>query len=123
LEFNVGPSLTPVLNSSTTTLIDPELIVLIDRFFNLTYLNTIPMVNLLATAVIFFRLNIRKDFRLLLLKVAINFLKENIRELDKKLQEQQATHISVNIKRGTSLLYEPENDEDDDNLSWASAPT
>jgi hypothetical protein len=56
LEFNVGPSLTPVLNSSTTTLIDPELIVLIDRFFNLTYLNTIPMVNLLATAVIFFSL-------------------------------------------------------------------
>lgn len=33
-------------------LIDPELILLIDRFFDLTYLNTIPMVNLLATAVI-----------------------------------------------------------------------
>ncbi len=55
--------------------------------------------------------------------MATNFLKENIRELDNKLQEQQTTHISVNIKRGTSLLYEPENDEDDDNLSWTSAPT
>jgi hypothetical protein len=31
--------------------IDPELLVLIDRFFHLTYVNTIPMVNLLATAV------------------------------------------------------------------------
>jgi len=55
--------------------------------------------------------------------VATNFLKENIQELDNKLQEQQTTHISVNIKRGTSSLYEPENDEDDDNLSWTSAPT
>jgi hypothetical protein len=32
-------------------MIDPELANLIDRFFHLTYLNTIPMVNLLATAV------------------------------------------------------------------------
>ncbi len=78
------------------------------------------MVNLLATAVFFLCLNIKID---LFLQVAINFLKENIRELDKKLQQQQATHISINIKRGTSLLYEPENDEDDDNISWASAPT
>ena len=31
--------------------IDAELVELIDRFFHLTYLNTIPMVNLLATAV------------------------------------------------------------------------
>lgn len=31
--------------------IDAELLGLIDRFFHLTYLNTIPMVNLLATAV------------------------------------------------------------------------
>jgi hypothetical protein len=55
--------------------------------------------------------------------VATNFLQENIRELDNKLREQQATHASVNIKRGTSLLYRFENDEDDDNLSWTSAPT
>lgn len=46
---------------STTAFIDPELIILIDRFFNLTYQNTIPMVNLLATAVSFPYLNIRKD--------------------------------------------------------------
>jgi hypothetical protein len=43
---------TPVIDSATTDGLDPELILLIDRFFNLTYLNTIPMVNLLATAVI-----------------------------------------------------------------------
>lgn len=40
-------------SSVTTAIIDPELNTLIDRFFNLTYLNTIPMVNLLATAVIY----------------------------------------------------------------------
>jgi hypothetical protein len=34
---------------------------LIDRFYNLTYLNTIPMVNLLATAVFFLHLNIKID--------------------------------------------------------------
>jgi hypothetical protein len=56
--------------------------------------------------------------------VATDFLKKNIRELDSRLQEQQATHICLNIKRGTSLLCKPENDDDDeDNLSWASAPT
>ena len=48
----IDPLLAPILDSSTTNIIDPELIGLIDRFFNLTYLNTIPMVNLLATAVI-----------------------------------------------------------------------
>lgn len=36
---------------STMNIIDPELIMLVDRFFNLTYQNTVPMVNLLATAV------------------------------------------------------------------------
>lgn len=36
---------------SSRQMIDPELTVLIDRFFNLTYQNTIPMVNLLSTAV------------------------------------------------------------------------
>ncbi|CAF1438815.1 unnamed protein product [Rotaria sordida] len=108
-ESFVSPVLKPLLNSLSSGVIDSELIILIDRFFNLTYLNTIPMVNLLATA------------------VATNFLKENIRELDKKLQEQQETPISLNIKRGTSLLWQPENndddDDDDDNLSWVSAPT
>jgi hypothetical protein len=40
------------------------------------------------------------------------------------LREQQATNASVNIKRGISLMYRFENDEDDDddNLSWTSAP-
>jgi len=37
--------------TTTDTFIDPELVVLVDRFFDLTYSNTIPMVNLLATAV------------------------------------------------------------------------
>ncbi|CAF3744249.1 unnamed protein product [Rotaria sordida] len=108
-ESFISPVLKPLLNSLSPGVIDSELIILIDRFFNLTYSNTIPMVNLLATA------------------VATNFLKENIRELDKKLQEQQETPISLNIKRGTSLLWQPENndddDDDDDNLSWVSAPT
>ena len=36
---------------SARRIVDSELTVLIDRFFNLTYQNTIPMVNLLATAV------------------------------------------------------------------------
>ncbi len=48
-------------NQSTTTFINPELIILIDRFFNLAYQNTIPMVNLLATAVSFPYFNMRKD--------------------------------------------------------------
>jgi hypothetical protein len=53
--------------------------------------------------------------------VATNFLKENIRELDNSLQQEQASH---DIKRGTSLLYKVDNDTDDeDNLSWVSAPT
>ena len=39
---------------STQHIVDPELMMLIERFFNLTYQNTIPMVNLLATAVIYF---------------------------------------------------------------------
>lgn len=55
--------------------------------------------------------------------MTINFLKENIRELDKKLQQQQTIHTFSNIKRGNSLLYKPVYDEDDDNLSWISAPT
>jgi hypothetical protein len=39
------------------------------------------------------------------------------------LRKQQATNASVNIKRGISLMYRFENDEDDDdNLSWTSAP-
>ncbi|CAF4125990.1 unnamed protein product [Rotaria sp. Silwood2] len=106
-ESFASPLLRPLLNPLPTGVIDSELIILIDQFFNLTYLNTIPMVNLLSTA------------------VTTNFLKENIRELDNKLQEQQETPISLNIKRGASLLCEPENDhdDDDDNLSWASAPT
>ncbi|CAF0974096.1 unnamed protein product [Adineta steineri] len=111
-ELKITPGLQKESNikEKTEPFIDPELIMLIDHFFNLTYLNTIPMVNLLATA------------------VATNFLKENIRELDKKLQEEQAMHVSVDIKRGNSLLYEHRNnsnddDDDDDKLSWASAPT
>ncbi|CAF1203437.1 unnamed protein product [Rotaria sp. Silwood1] len=107
-ESLASPLLRPLFNSLPTGVIDSELIILIDRFFNLTYFNTIPMVNLLATA------------------VATNFLKENIRELDKKLQEQQEASISLNIKRGTSLFCESEShdhDDDDDNVSWASAPT
>ena len=58
-----------------------------------------------------------------MLQVASNFLKDNIRALDKKLQEQQITRAIVDIKRGCSLLCAPQNDDDDDdNISWASAP-
>ncbi|CAF2237491.1 unnamed protein product [Rotaria magnacalcarata] len=104
-ELSASPLLEPTIHSLPTSAIDSELLVLIDRFFNLTYSNTIPMVNLLATA------------------VATNFLKENIRALDKQLKEQQQTHVSLDIKRGTSLLCDYENDDDDDSISWASAPT
>ncbi|UJR30432.1 hypothetical protein I4U23_017966 [Adineta vaga] len=93
-----------VNSSSTMNIIDQELITLIDRFFNLTYLNTIPMVNLLATA------------------VATNFLRENIQELDNYLQEQQTSGVSIDMKRRASLLYKLDHDSDDDNVSWASAP-
>lgn len=47
--------------------------------------------------------------------MATNFLKENIRELDKKLQEQQQT--------GALLHCEYDDKDEDDNLSWVSAPT
>ena len=62
------------------------------------------------------------------LQVATNFLKDNIRELDKNLQEQQVLHLASTLKRGHSLLFEPshtgrDEDDDDDDLSWVSAPT
>ncbi|CAF1622939.1 unnamed protein product [Adineta ricciae] len=89
---------------STMNVIDPELVMLVDRFFNLTFQNTVPMVNLLATA------------------VATNFLCENIQELDKSLQEVQTSPVVSDVKRRTSLLCKSENDVDDGNLSWSSAP-
>lgn len=50
-EFSIGSLQKTSVNSLPIGVIDADLVTLIDRFFDLTYLNTIPMVNLLATAV------------------------------------------------------------------------
>ncbi|CAF1319655.1 unnamed protein product [Didymodactylos carnosus] len=103
---------TPSETAKLKTNVDHELCDLIDRFLNLSYLNTIPIINLLATA------------------YATNFLQQNIKELDGELLgvRQQQTIKSYKIPDVTTASFQNNYmvrtmcylEKDEDNISCFS---